>query len=163
MSTYAFQRRSLPTVKFTSPGDTVTGDITEIEDRQQTEFSTDEPLFWDDAKTRPRMMTVITLDTVDGKRRLFIKGKYLEAAMNDAVDAAGTDGPAVGGTLTVTYTGDGEPAKGSMFPPKLYAATYTPPVKPGETARVHNTSPEVWNDGTPLPDEPPADDEAPGF
>lgn len=103
------------------------GKVVGREVRQQTDFDSGAPLFWDDGK--PRQQLVITLQTEeseddddDGLRKLYAKGNML-SAVRSAVAKAGERSLAVGGWLTVTYTGDGEkPKKG--FAPKLYDAKW---------------------------------------
>lgn len=124
--------------KFETPGVTITGTIAaEPEVRQQTEFQTGKLQFWDNGD--PMMQLVVKLQTTerdpddkddDGIRALYVKGGFkkptMQKAIADAVRAAGVKGLEIGGTLTVTYTGDG-PKEGSGFPPKYYSATYAPP------------------------------------
>jgi hypothetical protein len=122
-----------PSARFEHPGDTVSGSITDKPDlRQQTDFTSGEPLFWPNGD--PRMQLVVTLATElrdatvvddDGTRRVYVKGN-LQKAVQQAVRTAGAPGLEVGGVLTVTYTGDGEAKQRGMSPPKLYSASYTP-------------------------------------
>lgn len=121
-----------PSARFEEPGASVTGRITEEPQvRQQTDFTTGKPLFWDNGD--PRMQLVVTLGTDqrdtsipddDGTRRVYVKGQ-MQKAVAQAVRQAGAPGLQVGGTLTVTYTGDGEAKQRGMNPPKLYTAAYT--------------------------------------
>lgn len=120
--------------KFTEIGDTVKGAVVSAESRQQTDYTSGEPLTWDDGK--PRMQLVITLatdqrdpddPTDDGHRNLYCKGKLLDAVRN-AINASGSKLDE-GGTLAVQYTGDGEPSNPRHNPPKMYAAEYVPPSK----------------------------------
>ena len=120
--------------KFDAHGDSVKGTITETPDlRQQTDFDTNAPLFWDDGK--PKMQLVVTLATDqrdpsnpddDGIRRLYVKGK-LQQAVAGAIRKAGAKGLEVGGTLTVAYIGDDEPKRKGMSGAKLYTADYASP------------------------------------
>jgi hypothetical protein len=124
----------VPAAKFEQPGTGVTGRILrEPEARKQTDLTTGEILRW--ANGDPRMQIVVHLATDqrdpgdpsdDGTRAIYIKGNMLNA-VRAAIRAAGAPGLAVGGTLTVTYTSDGEPSKKGFNPPKLYSATYAPP------------------------------------
>lgn len=125
--------------KFDTFGDIVTGTITEPpEMRQQTKMGSGEPLTWDDGS--PKMQLVVTLQTQlredaddDGIRKVYVKGskdpasKSLHAAVAAAVVAAGAKGLQVGGTLTVTYTGNGVSKTPGFNPPKQYAAVYAQP------------------------------------
>ena len=119
--------------RFDQPGDTITGTISEApEVRQQTDIATGEPVFWPSGD--PKMQLVVTLQTTlrdegddDGKRRIYVKGKSLTEAIREAVKKTGARGLEVGGTLTVTYTGDGTATQRGFNPPKLYSATYGRP------------------------------------
>ena len=142
--------------KFPAIGTSVSGQIVkEPEVTQQTEFGTGRPLTWDDG--RPRLQLVVTLQTDerdpsdpddDGKRVLYVKGKSMTNAVRDAVRKAGANGLEVGGTLTVTYVGDGKAERG--MPPKLYSAVYQRPI-------VHEVSDLLGHDPAPAPaGQPPA-------
>lgn len=130
--------------KFENIGDTVEGTITDAQVSQQTDMETQQPLTWTDGS--PRMQLVITLQTSersddndDGLRRIFAKGgKYevasgagssLKDAIADAVKKAGAKSLDAGGTLKVGYTGEGKKTNRGFSAPKLYRATYSPPVK----------------------------------
>jgi hypothetical protein len=129
--------------KFDTVGSSITGTILPApsgdagEVRQQTEIGTGKPLTWDNGD--PKNQLVIKLQTAlredaddDGVRMLYVKGskdpasKSLTAALTGALQAAKSK-LAVGGTLTVTYTGNGTPSTTGFTPPKQYAATYAPP------------------------------------
>lgn len=119
--------------KFEAPGDTIDGTIAEPpEVRQQTDIATGQPVFWPSGD--PKMQLVVTLATTirddsddDGKRRVYIKGKSLTEAVREAVRQSGAKGLELGGTLTVTYTGDGVASQRGFNPPKLYTAAYARP------------------------------------
>lgn len=119
--------------KFEQPGDTITGIIVDPpEVRQQTDIATNEPMFWPSGD--PKMQLIVTLQTKqsdgpddDGKRRVYVKGKSLTDAVREAVKQTGAKGLEVGGSLTVTYTGDGTASQRGFNPPKLYSATYARP------------------------------------
>lgn len=125
---------TVPSAKFEARGDTITGVISETPElRQQTDFDTQQPKFWDDGK--PMMQLVVTLSTDqrdpgnpddDGTRRIYVKGK-LQQAVASAIRKAGAKGLEVGGTLTVSYVGDDEPKRRGMSGAKLYTADYTSP------------------------------------
>lgn len=59
---------------------------------------------------------------------LWIKAGGMASALGDAVNRTGGGDIAVGGTLAMRYTGDGQ-RSGSKSPPKQYQAAYTPPVQ----------------------------------
>lgn len=118
--------------KFDTHGATIAGRVTEYFSEQDRDMDSGAPKTWDDGT--PKMLLVITVQTDqgnpvdgdDGSRRLYVRGQMLKA-IRDAVRRAGARGIDIGGTLSVTYTGDGEPTKRGWTPPKLYAATYTAP------------------------------------
>jgi hypothetical protein len=102
--------------------------------QQQTDLKTGELKFWkSDGKPMMQLVVVIQTDVRDpnvedddGKRAFYIKAK-LKAAVQAAVRAGGAKNLAVGGTLSITYTGDGVQEQKGYNPPKLYAAVYQPP------------------------------------
>lgn len=120
--------------KFASVGVTVGGIITRVgEPMQQRDFTTSVPKFWDDG--RPMMQLPVDVKTNlrdpeqaddDGTRTLYIRGE-MQKAIRDAVRKASAKGLREGGTLTVTYSGDGPVKQRGMNPPKLYTATYLAP------------------------------------
>jgi hypothetical protein len=119
--------------KFPTVGTSISGTIVrQPELRQQTDVTSGKPKFWDDGS--PRQQVVVTLATNerdaaladdDGERAVYVKGN-LTKAVREAVRQSGAKGLEVGGTLTVTYTGDGEASARGMNAPKLYSASYVP-------------------------------------
>lgn len=134
-----------PSAKFPAIGTSYSGRITEKPDvQQQRDFNSGEPKFWKDGN--PMMQLVVTIQTEhrdpevaddDGRRRLFVKGQ-LKQAVADAVRRSGGRGLEVGGTLTVTYTHDGE-RQGNYNPPKQYKAEYVP----AATSELSSPDPSV--------------------
>jgi hypothetical protein len=113
------------TAKFATHGTTVSGTIaSEPQVSQQTAFGTNEPLVWSDGS--PRLQLIVELETPEGLQKLYVKSG-LKNAVSDAVRAAGQKGLQVGGTLTVTYTGDAAPARAGIAGAKIYAASYSAP------------------------------------
>lgn len=127
---------------FENVGDTVAGTVKSFDMRQQTDFDSGKPSFWDDGK--PKMMLVIYLQTDlqteeqdDGVRTLFArggnhqvasgKGTAMTVAIRDAMKRAGAMDFEEGAKLTVQHSGLAVP-KGRFQPAKLYTATYQPPV-----------------------------------
>lgn len=115
-------------------GKWVVGTVVSMELTQQTEFGSDTLKWYDEAKTRPMMQVVFTLQTDernpadendDGMRRLFAKGNMV-GAIKHAIKKSGYAGDVTGGKLGICWTGEGEAKKG-MAPPKLYAAKFAPP------------------------------------
>lgn len=122
-------------IKFDNVGDRVKGIVTNPRREQQRDFDTGSPMTWDNGD--PRLQTVVGM-TVDGEERtLYARGgKYevvegegtsLEAAIVEAVVAAGASDIAEGAELEVVHTGLGKPPRKGANSPKLYRAKYTPP------------------------------------
>jgi hypothetical protein len=156
--------------KFAHIGDSITGVVAkEPELKVQTDIDTGAVLKWENGEERQQV--VVTLKTSerdpsdeddDGTRVVYVKGKSLTDAVKLAVKSAGEKGIHTGGTLTVTYVGDGV---GRKFPPKLYTASYTaPPVSfdgvagPAAQQPAPATQPAVATSvlGTPAAAVPPA-------
>jgi hypothetical protein len=115
---------------FKAIGDKVSGFITNMEVRQQSDID-GELKFWDDGK--PRMQLVVTLETLlaegdddDGLRKLYVKGQMTKA-VQDAVRKAGQKGLKEGGQLVVKYDKDEPSAKRGYSATKVYVARYEPP------------------------------------
>jgi hypothetical protein len=146
--------------KFTNIGDSVTGVICrQPEVQQQTDITTGEPKYWPDGKPRQQLQVQLQTDKRDpeitndnGVRAIYIKAN-MQKAVKEAVLRSGAKGLEVGGTLTVTYTGDGTPSQRGMNAPKLYSASYIP--APAVAAN------EFLNQGDPAPATAPAPAPAP--
>lgn len=140
-----FAPRASHSWKFTTPGDTHTGTITEVSDaRQATEFGSNEPAYWDREKTRPKMQVAVTLDTAErdpqdandtGKRTLWVvedgRSGSILSAIRQAVHQAGAGTIDIGGQLTVAFSGFDPNSKNPANPRKIYAASYVPPAPAG--------------------------------
>lgn len=140
-----FAPRASHSWKFTNPGDTHTGTITEVGDaRQASEFGSNEPAYWDREKTRPKMQVAITLDTTErdpqdandtGKRTLWVvedgRSGSILAAIRHAVAQAGAGTIDIGGQLTVAFSGFDPNSKNPANPRKIYSASYVPPAPAG--------------------------------
>lgn len=130
--------------KFEAVGDAVEGTITDVRLTQQTSMEDNSPLTWADGS--PRMQLVVTLQTElsegendDGVRKVFAKGgnyevasgvgKSLKDAIADAMKKAEVKEIKEGGTLKVAYTGEGKKTNRGYSAPKLYRASYKPPVQ----------------------------------
>jgi len=117
--------------KFAAIGASVSGTICRPpEIQQQTDFTTGEPKFWEDGKPRQQLQVQLQtterdpeVDHDDGVRAVYVKGQ-MQKAVREAVKKSGAKGLEIGGTLTVTYIGDGVATRGSA--PKQYTATYIP-------------------------------------
>lgn len=140
-----FAPRASHSWKFTNPGDTHTGTITEVSDaRQATEFGSNEPAFWDREKTRPKMQVAVTLDTTErdpqdandtGNRTLWVvedgRSGSILSAIRQAVHQAGAGTIDIGGQLTVAFSGFDPNSKNPANPRKIYSASYVPPAPAG--------------------------------
>jgi len=117
---------------FKAKGDAVTGVITDMQERQQTDFDSGKPLEWDDGSKKMQLViSLLTEESVDedddGMRRLYVKGN-LQRAIREAVIKSGKRIISEGSMLTVTYTGDDVPTRKGMSGAKRYVAVYEPGV-----------------------------------
>lgn len=139
--------------KFENVGDTISGTITATEVKQQTDLVDNKPKTWDNGD--PVMQLVVTLQTAQrdpenpddaGLRNVYVKGskkpgsKSLHDAVATAVKASGSKGLEVGGTLSVTYTGEEPSSTRGFNPRKLYSATYAGPDKAAQTGDFLGTA-----------------------
>lgn len=130
---------STASLKFPEVGTTHTGKLLEIgEPQQETEYRADgqgPPAFWDDERTRPKMQIRVLIETApdpavagdDGRRALYATVRSTPGSMYAVLNKAFETASALGGQLTVTYTGDDPESKNPKNPRKLYAATYVEP------------------------------------
>jgi hypothetical protein len=151
-----------------TPGAEITGTVESTEVQQQTDLDTDEPVFWDPAKTRPKMMIVASLvDTNqpkdgaddDGRRTVFFTGNKFTALK------AATKSLNKGDWVRVVFTGfsDREPAKKGYSPAKLYRVEHragnsgvdlsgeTPAAAPAAPSPASTSAPTAASHG-PKPD-----------
>lgn len=140
-----FAPRASHSWKFTNPGDSHTGTITEVSDaRQATEFGSNEPAYWDREKTRPKMQVAVTLDTAErdpqdandtGKRTLWVvedgRSGSILSAIRQAVHQVGAGTIDIGGQLTVAFSGFDPNSKNPANPRKVYTAAYQAPAPAG--------------------------------
>jgi hypothetical protein len=139
-----------PSAKFPEPGNSIIVGIVNINDYQQRNFDTEEPLWWDDACTEPRNGKVVTglvvsadgvvVDTEDGERPVVPGdlvsfwcegGKFL--AYRDAVKAA--KGANVGDVMRWVRGDDEAPKKKGFNARKVYdIAIRRPEAKDGDLA-----------------------------
>ena len=140
-----FAPRASHSWKFTNPGDTHTGTITEVSDaRQATEYGSNELAYWDKERTRPKMQVAVTLDTAErdpqdandtGKRTLWVvedgRSGSILSAVRQAVHQAGAGTIDIGGQLTVAFSGFDPNSKNPANPRKVYTAAYVPPAPAG--------------------------------
>jgi hypothetical protein len=151
-------------------GTSYTGKVTKAPELVQArDYESGQPAFWSDGN--PKMTVVTTLEVGGEEVNLWAaKPSAMFRAIADAQKAAGAQ-IAVGGTLTVTFSGEKPNDNPRLNPQKLYTAVYRPPnafeppayTEPwGEHARP---APQQWTPeqraaakaaGIPLPnDEPP--------
>lgn len=119
--------------KFDQHGAVAKGTVVSLEMQQQRDIKSGQPKWWDDAKTQPMMQLRVVLETEerdgeddDGHRAIYVKGQ-MQAAVRDAIKAAGATTIEEGGTLAVQYVKDGTATTIGFNPPKEYAAQYKPP------------------------------------
>lgn len=149
------------------------GIVVKKEVSQQTHIQTGEPLFWDQAKTKPKMQLVATLKTAertdptdDGLRRLFIKG-YMQNDVSAAVKAAGSNDLELGGLLLVAWTSEQAPKTAGFNNAKRYTCVYQRPgtfdPSPFESPAQHAEPPAAAPVQQPVPAaaQPPAGYPAP--
>ncbi len=124
-----FASTGAPSVSFNNMpvGTSYTGTVLELPAMVQArDFETGNPATWPDGNPK---MTVVTKLSIDGEERSLWapKPSAMFAAISDAQKAAGA-ALAIGGTLTVTYTGDKPNATNPRLnPAKQYNAVYQPP------------------------------------
>ena len=107
--------------KFPNPGDSVAGVVIAVK-------------LLDDQFNPGEKVNVIELDSGDESVSLWVSSfKMGQAILNATSPHHGTDGPAPGGHLTVTFTGMGTAQPGKNAP-KLYEVQYTPPAQAAQDA-----------------------------
>ncbi len=137
---------------FKQHGDDVDGFIVSSETRQQTDFDSNQPLFWDDGKARMQLVVTLQVNVEpededdDLIRRLYIRGQMTQAVRKAVLDA-GEKGLATDGRLFVRYVSDDEPKRRGMSGAKQYVARYSPPV-----ATVPD-DPEQYDEVPPIADD----------
>lgn len=119
--------------QFPEIGTVVKGEVLDFATRQQRDFDTGKPLFYDDGK--PRLQIVVQVQTDerdpdveddDGIRALYLKGQLLQAAREATRRHRGL---AQGGRIGVKYYADGDAPRKGANPQKLYKVEYAPPTK----------------------------------
>lgn len=144
--------------KFPAIGTTLSGTITAVHPPEpQTDFATKQPIA---GKTQVRIELATELrdpdiDFDDGSRTLYIRG-WMTGAIGEALRKAGAKEPQIGGTLSVTYTGDGTPPQPGFNGPKLYSANYTPPTSSTGQFFGNGQPAQAAPQNAPIPEQPPA-------
>ncbi|MGW5920743.1 hypothetical protein ACWFPY_17290 [Nocardia fluminea] len=128
-----FRKAARPTPAFgknSTPGTTVTGCITAIDEEPKLKFGGAPGEVELDEEGQPVMQLVITVYTGSGQRNLYVSWR-MEQAIGRALEDAGCEEFQIGATLSVTYTGpDPEYTKARMFD-----AIYAPPKVAGAATR----------------------------
>lgn len=127
-------RPKYDSVKFTNPGDSVTGLIVDFADAPVNVYNSNPPIpeYWDEAKTRPKMQTRVTVQ-VEGRHEpvnLWVKPGAMTNAVRDALTAAKAGDIEADGIISMTYVRNDPDSKNPANPKKLFAATYEPPFDP---------------------------------
>lgn len=116
----------------TEPGTEVAGYIVAMEEEPDLDFHTKAPKLNPDGTER--MIPVLILQTDgttkpygSGLRKMWVRTGIADALIGACLDA-GADRPAVGGKVRIRYEGSGEPPAPNFAAPKIYRATYDPPI-----------------------------------
>lgn len=112
--------------KFKEVGDTVKLKITDLQQREQTDFRTGEVLRWKDGS--PKMQYVFYgIDQETGEEtRVFAKG-FMLGAIKEALRNANAN-VEEGGILAIKFSHE-EQTEPGLSPAKKYVAQYQPPTK----------------------------------
>lgn len=161
---------SSPGFSFDRPGARITGRLTKDPELRQMKVwrngkPTDELAFWPSGD--PKMQLVISLETNfrnyeglkdpdrsvpdDGRRTVYLNGKHREAALRQAVKAAGTEWMERGGLYDETYTGDDYDSQAGIKP-KLAVIHYQAPPPgfnqpPAQTQQAQQPAAQGYNNG----------------
>lgn len=137
---------STSSAKFDVPGKSYSGKLLSIGDEQQSSTydpnGPGKPAFWDDEKTRPKMQRKFVIQGApdpavaddDGVRALYAVVDGKNGSMYQAIWEALKGHDALGGTLSVTFTGTDPLSKNPKNPRKLYTASYVGAGLLGDTA-----------------------------
>lgn len=126
-------------------GDEVEGHITDVVTRQGNHIVTNEPEWWDKEETRPKMITIVTLQTAirdnpkdSGLRSITLSGSkkpYPDGTQSKMCAARTAVLEVTGGTameprawFKMRYSRDGARTKPNFTPPKGFDAWYRSPV-----------------------------------
>lgn len=121
---------TVPSISFKDApvGTTYTGQVTEAPALiQARDYETGQPAFWPDNNPKMTVVTKIALTTGEERSLWAPKPSSMFAAIADAQKKAAAL-IAIGGTLTVTFSGEKPNATNPRLnPQKLYTVTYVPP------------------------------------
>lgn len=127
---------SAPSVSFAEIGDSVTGVVIKVDERNDT-LPDGTPKTW--ANGEPMKVFIFTLDTADGERAMWVRGNMV-TAVKEAARAAGVK-TVIGQQLTVQHHALGEKKPG-RFPAKLFRAKLEP--APAKAAAKATGGDEPW-------------------
>jgi hypothetical protein len=144
-------------VKFNNVGDSVEGELVQLQKRHGKKFGTDNLEYWDNGD--PKLTPVLTLQTSleedaddDGVRDVWCRSGLFTAlgqGLREAYSPAPTDSELIGAHVKVAFTGTAKSKFGTDR--KLYHITITPKANPAAAEAYEQ------------PEHPPtqADDEVP--
>ena len=123
----------VPSASFLTKGTVHQGEVLDFKLSQQTDAQTRKPLTWDNGD--PKMQLVVTIQTDerdpeieddDGRRRLYLKYKSLQAA-REAIAESKAGILERGGWLGLEFTSQDKPAKRTVSGVKNFEAWYESP------------------------------------
>ena len=115
--------------KHSQIGDSITGTITAISIRQSRDFRTKKPESWEDGSPKQQIVIIVeATNEANGETdtfSIYVRwwGIWRKAFAKAIADAKKNE-PAIGGQLTVTYTGEIESEDPSFDPTKVYSYEY---------------------------------------
>jgi hypothetical protein len=112
--------------KFPNVGDKVVIKITDLQEREQTDFRTGEVLTWKDGSPKKQFVFYGVDQDTGEETRIFAKG-FMLGAIKDALREANAN-VEEGGVLAVQFSHE-EQTEPGLNPAKKYKAQYKPPVK----------------------------------
>lgn len=129
-----------PGVKFEALGDSVTGVVLSMRERDDIDMDTNEVKTWPNGDPIKVYAAVLDVDgTEDGQRTLWIRGNMVKA-VREAVTKAGVKS-SIGHKLTVQHHEVGVPTRKGFNAPKLYRAKLELVIKPQTAAAAE----EPWD------------------
>ena len=147
----------IPGAKFEAIGAICKGVILSAEMAQQRDMATGKPKFWPDGNPCTQILIMLAteerspdIEDDNGHRRLYVKKpSAMLAAIAKALDKTKLS-QAIGGTLAVKYTGDGEPTQRGFNAPKLFAVRFTPAygaaTKPASNLPTADSKTAAWKE-----------------
>jgi len=128
----------LPSAKFPEIGDKVEGVVIELGTSTVPDFDDrgrPKGIKYEEDGETPKTQVDVTLDLADGSKVVLHTDGAIFYAIGRALAFVGAEDLEVGDTLSVTYTGDGEPSAVGRNAPKQYTAVVTKsPAKPSKAS-----------------------------